>query len=134
MRFGLVLALISVVLFQAPILICSTVSEVDGVKIVDNGPVIGEFVYDEDYARELAVKEELADRYYAAKIAGDEELAEQLLEEFGNLRPGFLSEGLGVGTRERGGRRRALRTVDKCCGFSAIRDLLGGRGALEFQF
>ncbi len=105
---------------------------------IDNiAPVIGEFQYDAEYAKKVAQKEELAERYYQAKLSKDTELASKLLsalERFETKSTNVPKKTL----REIKNKKylniwQVAQSTNYYCGYASIKSLLDYEGISKTQ-
>ncbi len=105
---------------------------------IDNiAPVIGEFEYDAEYAKKVAQKEQLAERYYQAKLSKDTELASKLLSELDRFEMKSTNLSKKTLNERKSKKYLSIWQVDQStnyyCGYAAIKSLLDYEGVSKTQ-
>jgi len=115
-------------------------------NVVDSAPIIGDFVYDSDYALLVADKERLMEEYFEATRKNNESLAASLLNEFAEKYTSSVGSQSRVSVQNSSGVPAKISASYGSvpitqvpqqngfyCGYAAIKSLLDAQGVIKSQ-
>lgn len=136
--------LTAIIMAFVMLFVCSTVSfaaelssvEAETIPVIENAPVIGDFVSDPDYDEFVRNRGELAERYVAAKQAGDIDACRAIMNALDGAYAANAKNTQNIVTRAASNRLAIIQKPQETnywCGYAAMKSLLDYKGVVKTQ-